>query len=291
MNGNYNIENIYLADNLTITADIGVQKLEGSGSKTLETAGKNLKQVLDMLLASRTLPTYIEPSISINCPEVGSYEVGTSITPTFTTTFNEGSYQYNQNESTGVTISNWSATFNEKTLNSDNGIFDAVTLEDNFNKRIGVIATHSAGIAPKDNLGNIITDSNELLKCQIQAGTKIGYSGYIKSFRYQFFGSNINPIDLTSNNIRALEKREASKTTIEMTILEGSTQIVIAIPKNYNIIKIADNGAFGTNILEKFIVNTISIAGASDGYDTDYDVYVYSPDTALGANTYTISFA
>lgn len=291
MNSNYNIENIYLADNLTITADIGVQKLEGSGSKTLETAGKNLKQVLDMLLASRTLPTYIEPSISINCPEVGSYEVGTSITPTFTATFNEGSYQYNQNESTGVTISNWSATFNEKTLNSDNGIFDAVTLEDNFNKRIGVIATHSAGIAPKDNLGNIITDSNELLKCQIQAGTKIGYSGYIKSFRYQFFGSNINPIDLTSNNIRALEKREASKTTIEMTILEGSTQIVIAIPKNYNIIKIADNGAFGTNILEKFIINTISIAGASDGYDTDYNVYVYSPDTTLGANTYTISFA
>ena len=43
MNSNYNIENIYLADNLTITADIGVQKLEGSGSKTLETAGKNLK--------------------------------------------------------------------------------------------------------------------------------------------------------------------------------------------------------------------------------------------------------
>jgi len=175
-----------------------------------------------MLLASRTLPTYIEPSISINCPEAGSYEVGTSITPTFTTTFNEGSYQYNQNESTGVIISNWSVTFNEKTLNSNDGIFDTITLEDNFNKRIGIIATHSAGIAPKDNLGNVVTDPDELLKCQIQAGTKIGYSGYIKSFRYQFFGSNINPIDLTNDNIRALEKREASKTMIEMIVLEGS---------------------------------------------------------------------
>ena len=244
-----------------------------------------------MLLASRTLPTYIEPNVSVSCPETGSYEVGTSITPTFTAIFNEGSYQYNQNESTGVTISNWSATFNEKTLNSDNGIFDTITLEDNFNKRIGVIATHSTGIAPKDNLGNTVTDSDELLKCQIQAGTKIGYSGYIKSFRYQFFGSNINPIDLTSDNIRVLEKREASKTAIEMTVLEGSNQIVIAVPENYNIIKIADNGAFGTNILEKFNVNVISIAGASDGYDTNYNVYVYSPDTALGANTYTISFA
>lgn len=291
MDGNYNIKNIYLKDDLTITADIGVQKLEGSGSKTLKTSGKNLKQVLDMILASRTLPTYIEPSVSINCPEAGSYEVGTSITPTFRATFNEGSYQYNQGESTGVTISNWSATFNEKTINGDSGIFDATVLGDNFNKRIGIIATHSAGVAPKDNLGNVVTEPDELLKCQIQAGTKIGYSGYIKSFRYQFFGSNINPIDLTSNNIRTLEKRQASKTSIEMTIIEGSNQIVIAVPENYNIIKIADNGAFGTNILEKFNINVISIAGASDGYDTNYNVYVYSPDTALGANTYTISFA
>ena len=291
MDGNYNIENIYLKDDLIITADIGVQKLEGSGSKTLKTSGKNLKQVLDMILASRILPTYIEPSVSINCPEAGSYEVGTSITPTFRATFNEGSYQYNQGESTGITISNWSATFNEKTINSNSGIFDAITLEDNFNKRIGIIATHSAGIAPKDNLGSVVTDPDELLKCQIQAGTKIGYSGYIKSFRYQFFGSNINPIDLTSNNIRTLEKREASKASIEMTVLEGSNQIVIAVPTNYNIIKIADNGAFGTNILEKFNVNVVNVAGASDGYDINYNVYVYSPDTALGANTYTISFA
>lgn len=43
MDGNYNIENIYLKDDLIITADIGVQKLEGSGSKTLKTSGKNLK--------------------------------------------------------------------------------------------------------------------------------------------------------------------------------------------------------------------------------------------------------
>lgn len=100
-----------------------------------------------MILASRILPTYIEPSVSINCPEAGSYEVGTSITPTFRATFNEGSYQYNQGESTGITISNWSATFNEKTINSDSGIFDAITLEDNFNKRIGIIATHSAASA------------------------------------------------------------------------------------------------------------------------------------------------
>lgn len=291
MDGNYNVENIYLANDLTITADIGVQKLNGAGSKILDTAGKNLKQVLDMILASRTLPKIINhPSVSVVCPEAGSYEVGTVITPTYTATFNDGAYQYNPGENTGVTVSAWSAFFDGKTIAGDRGSFDDITLTDDYNKRIGVVVNHSAGVAPEDNLGNIVTNSDELLKCQIQAGTKTGYSGYIKSFRYQFYGSNVTPIDITNEKIRELSKRQSSVDTLEMSVAEGANQVIIAVPANYTLAKVADNGAFGTDILEKFVKSTISIAGASEGYDTDYNVYVYSPNTALGANTYTISF-
>ena len=293
MDGNYDAENVYLASNLTITADIGVQKLEeGTGSKVLETAGKNLKQVLDMILAARMLPGYTAPSITISCPEAKSYEVGTSVTPTYTTTFDKGEYDYEPFGETGVTATNWTVTFDGVTLHEPSGSFDTVTLTDGYSKRIGAYATHTAGVAPEDNLGNVVTDTSELTTCQIQEGnTSTKYSSYISSFRYMFYGSNVTPIDLTSEKIRALEKRQASKANFEMSITEGANQVVIAIPASYTLGKVADKAAFGTDILEKFgDPLTVSVAGASEGYNTNYKVYVYSPSTALGANTYTISF-
>lgn len=293
MDGNYDAENVYLASNLTITADIGVQKLEdGAGSKVLETAGKNLKQVLDMILASRTLPNYVAPSITVSCPEAGSYEVGTSVTPTYTTTFNKGEYNYAPYKETGVTATDWVVTFDGATLHEASGSFNTIVVTDGYSKRIGAYATHSAGVAPEDNLGNVVTNSAELATCQIQEGnTATKYSNYISSFRYMFYGSSVTPISLTSNEVRNLSKRQSSKSSFDMSITDGANQVVIAIPEAYTLGKVADKAAFGTDILEKFgEPSIISIAGASEGYDANYKVYVYSPSTALGANTYTISF-
>lgn len=291
MDGNYDAENVYLANNLTITADVGVQKLDGAGSKVLETAGKNLKQVLDMILAARVLPEYTSPSISISCPEATSYEVGTTVTPTYTTSFENGSYTYDPGEDTGVEVTGWTVTFDGATLNTESGEFNSVIITDGYSKRIGAYATHSAGVAPEDNLGNVVTDAAELAECQIPAGdTSVKYSGYISGFRYMFYGSAVEAINLTSDNIRNLSKRQSSKSGFDMSIVEGANQVVIAIPASYTLGKIADKAAFGTDILEKFVEQTVSVAGAAAGYDTDYKVYVYSPDTALGANTYTISF-
>ena len=291
MDGDYDAEKVYLAKNLTITADVGVQKLNGAGSKELNTAGKNLKQVLDMLFASRTLPTKTEPSVSVSCSQAKAYEVGTTVTPSFTATFSDGAYQYAPGENTGVTVSEWSASFNGETIKAKEGTFKSVVVDDNFSKKIGVIATHSAGVAPSDNLGSVVTDATELATCQIAAGTKTGYSSNITSFRYQFYGSNIDPVELTSENIRKLSKRQAAKTALEMSIAEGSNQVIIALPASYKVTKVADKEAFGTDIFAKFVKHTVSVAGASEGYDTDYNVYVYEPSTSLGKNTYTVSIA
>lgn len=166
MNGNYDAENVYLADNLIITADIGVQKLDGAGFKVLETAGKNLKEVLNMLLVSRTLPTYTEPSLEvIFSEEHKQYEVGTTIEPSFSASFEDGKYLYDSNEDTGVKVSSWSAVFDGQIINSASGAFEPVIIGDNFNKKLTVTASYTAGNIPKDNLGNIITDSAELAEC------------------------------------------------------------------------------------------------------------------------------
>ena len=291
LDGNYNAENVYLADNLTITADIGVQKLDGAGFKVLETAGKNLKEVLNMLLVSRTLPTYTEPSLEvIFSEEHKQYEVGTTIEPSFSASFEDGKYLYDSNEDTGVKVSSWSAVFDGQIINSASGTFEPVIIGDNFNKKLTVTASYTAGNIPKDNLGNIITDSAELAECQIQAGSVSKSSGTISSFRYMFYGSKIDPVEINSENIRNLNRSIASKSIFTIELEEGTNQVIIAIPAEYTLSKIVDNNAFGIDILEKFDQSVVSVQGATAGYETDYKVYVYSPNTALGENTYTLSF-
>jgi hypothetical protein len=290
MDGNYDATNIILASDLTITADIGVQKLNGAGSKVLETAGKNLKQVLDMLLASRVIPTSstnTAPSVSVSPSKTQEYEVGTEVEVSYSATFNDGKYAYEPGEDTGVTVNTWTATFNGETLNDQSGTF-TVTLGDNFSDRVKVVAAYGAGAIPKDNLGNEITDTEELKTAQIQAGSKTNYSGYVKSYRNMYYGSFVLPIETTGANIRGLSAKKAEITSFDMEVVEGANQVVIAVPSKYSIPTVADNNAFGTNIAEKFISSTVTVAGASEGYDTDYTVYVYSPSAALGANTYTV---
>ena len=76
-----------------------------------------------------------------------------------------------------------------------------------------------------------------------------------------------------------------------MSVVEGARQVIIAVPTGRKVTKVADKAAFGTDIFEKFVNNPVSVAGAAEGYDKIYNVYVYSPSTALGANTYTVSVA
>lgn len=291
MDGNYNAKNVYLDSDLTITADIGVQKLEeGEGSKTLETTGKNLKQVLDMLLAARTLPTYTEPSLTVTSPQVGEYEVGTTVTPSYTTTFNDGAYSYGPEE-TGVTVNSWSVTFNNETLSSESGTFAATVITDGFNKTISATANYGAGVAPYDNLGELVEDADELATCQIPADAATAATGAIKGYRNLYYTSGTTAIELTSDNLRGLSKKKSTTNSFEMSVTEGARQVIIAVPTGRKVTKVADKAAFGTDIFEKFVNNPVSVAGAAEGYDKIYNVYVYSPSTALGANTYTVSVA
>lgn len=289
MDGNYNAENVYLANDLTITADIGVQTLDGAGSKVLNTAGKNLKQVLDMILAARTLPTYKLPSVSLTSAQIGEYEVGTNVTVSYSATFNDGSYSFEPKEETGVTVTSWKASFNGETVEEQSGSFQTIALPDNFNQRVGIAVTYGAGVAPYDNLGELVTKEDELSTCQIPAGSKTGYAGYVKSYRKMFYGSFVNKIELTNENIRALDSLKAEATTFDMPVVDGATYIVIAVPAGKTIPTVADFNAFGTNIAEKFEETAVSVAGASEGFDTDYTVYTFAPSAALSANTYTVS--
>lgn len=295
MDGNYNATNVFFDSDLTLTAAVGVQTIPSSGSKTLETTGKNIKQVLDMLFASRKTPTRTEPAVTVTASNSKSYEVGTKVSPTYSASLSAGSYTYGP--ATGVTAASWSVALNGETLTTASGTFAEMTVEDSTNVRIAATATYEAGAVPKDNLGNELTDSNELAKCQIQAGSKVGYGSYIKGFRNMFYGSKVTPVELNSANLRAITSAASTTASVKVTVVEGAKQVIVAVPAGRKITKVADEGAFGTDIFSEFVKSTVSVGGADatpeniGEYAKDYNVYVYSPATALGANTYTVTVA
>lgn len=295
MDGNYNATNVYFDTDLTITADIGVQEIDSTGSKILDTTGKNLKQVLDMIMASRGLPTRSNPSVTIISDEDNAYEVGSEVTLRYSATLNPGSYSYGP--ATGITASSWSVTFNNETLTTATGTFNTLTVDDNTKLRVSATATYDAGAAPKDNLGEIITDATELATCQIQAGNKVGYTNYVTGYRNSFYGSKTTSVELNSANIRALTAEKSTLNTLRVSIVEGARQVIIAVPEGRVVTKVADEGAFGTDIFSSFNLSTVSVGGvdatadAIGNYAKNYNVYVYNPSTALGANTYTVTIA
>lgn len=295
MDGNYNATNVYFDTDLTITANIGVQEIDSTGSKTLDTTGKSLKQVLDMIMAARKLPSKTEPKVIVTSDEDNAYEVGTTVTLSYNASLSTGSYTYGPD--TGITPSTWSVSFNGETLDTATGTFKPMVVVDNTNLKVTATATYENGAIPVDNLGEEITNTIELNTCQIKAGSKSGTSNSVTGYRNAFAGSAISAIDLTSNNLRNLKATKASNSSLTVTIVEGARQVIIAVPSGRVVTKVADEGAFGTDIFSEFVKSIVSVGGADATADNigintkNYNVYVYSPSTALGANTYTVTLA
>ena len=295
MDGNYNATNIYFDNDLTITANIGVQEIDATGSKVLDTTGKNLKQVLDMILAKRKLPAKTMPSISVSSSECKSYEVGTTVNVNYTTTFNKGSYSYGPD--TGIEPDTLNVTFNGETLNTNTGTFSAITVTDSTNERIIAIANYSNGAIPVDNLGNVIEDTSELNSCQIKSGNTTGYSNYLTGYRNAFYGSSLTEFELNSANIRGLTANKSTNNSYKMAIIEGAKFVVIAVPTGRKVTKVADENAFGTDIFSEFTKSTVLVGGNDAAADNigsnakNYNIYVYKPATGLSANNYTVTLA
>ena len=151
--GNYNAENVYFGKDLTITANIGVQTVGSSGSKTLATTGKNVKEVFDMIMAAEQNPKITQPSVSVNCAQMGNYEVGTKVTPQWSVALNPGNYSYGP--ATGVTATSYSVSDTDSnSAETSSGSFPELTVEDGENYSISATVGHSAGAVPKTNLGN-----------------------------------------------------------------------------------------------------------------------------------------
>ena len=295
MDGNYNAKNVYFDSDLILTADVGAQVIPSSGSKTLDTTGKNVKQVFDMLFTARKLPTKVEPTVTLTSSESKAYEVGTSVAPSYSATLDTGSYSYGP--ATGITATSWSIQLGDQTLDSATGTFNTIAIDDDTNLTITATANYGEGAVPVDNLGEALTDPDELVSCRIAAGSTTETGATIKGYRNAFYGAKVAPIEITSDAIRGLDKTVSASSSFSIVIPDRAKQVVIAVPQGRIVKAVADMNAFGVDISSGFAKSVISVGGADATAEAigthakDYSVYVYAPSTQLSANTYKVTLA
>lgn len=295
MDGNYSASNVYFDDDFIFTTNVGT--VTGvTSSKTVDAAGKSVKQFFSGLFAKEThVTSATQPSVSITLTGAGNYEVGTTVSPSFTASFEDGKYTYGP-EPTGATVTTWAITSTDnESWSSASGTCAPFVVADGENYSVTAKATHTQGDLALSNIGNQGT-------YRIPAGTKEKKSSAITGYRKQFYGAQVTPIDITSNKIRALNNCKPGNTFtgkysaanangFQITVPEGAKQVVVAL-YGRTLKNVYDHAAFGTDISGSFVevsaTTPVSVAGAENYTGVNYNVYVYTPDTALGANTYDV---
>ena len=284
MDGNYNAENVYFADNLTYTAPIGVLTVPSSGSGTIASSGKNVKDVLASILAKEKNPVTTQPSASMSSSNIGAYEVGTNMAIQYSISTDPGSYTYGPD--TGVTFSGHKATFNNETVTGASGTFTSVQVTDSTNLSISGSVDYSDGAIPVTNLGNNYTSG------QIEHGTKTLSKGTLTGYRNWFYGykaggATIDVSALDSAKIRALTPQNGSFPGTLST--DKMQQMFFAIPKGRKTeVSVANNVNGAPCTVTK--VTDVMVEGANHFDAIAYDVwYVNNAAADGGANTYKIT--
>ena len=184
--GKLYLDDVLLEAPLTYTAPIGVKTVPSTGSgkigKRVEEGEKvTLLDALNEILATAKDPNVTQPSVSISLTGAGAKEVGTSFTPSYSVSFNAGSYQYGP--ATGITATYAVSDTASHTETAASGSFDAFTIGDGTNYKVSVTATHTEGAVPKNNLGSEVPGK------KIASGTKSADSGAVTGYRNSFWGS------------------------------------------------------------------------------------------------------
>ena len=283
MDGNYNASNVYFDEDITYTVGFGTLAKPTSNAKFPAT-GKNVTEVFKALMAESKDPVTTQPSATLSSDNIGAKEVGTNIAIKYSISTNPGSYTYGPE--TGVTFSEYKATFNGETLTGASGTFTSVQVTDTMNLSISGSVKHSDGVIPETNLGNAYEEG------QIKAATKSLSKGTLTGYRNWFYGykaggATIDAANLTSANIRALTPQNGSfPGTISTNKMQ---QMFFAIPKGKKTdVSVANNVNGAPCTVTK--VTDIMVEGANGYTAIAYDVwYVNNAAPDGGSNTYKIT--
>ncbi len=304
--GNVDASRVILNKDITLAGSYtqvgNLTKSSTTTTGTFSVAGKSVEAALTEILSKREQPSITaNPSVSITFSQAKAYEVGTSVTPSYSASLSAGSYKYGP--ATGVTATAWDVSdTNGNEADTASGSFPALVVSDGTNYKITAIATHGAGVVAVDNLGDA---SNPTV--QIAAGTKQKVSNAITGFRSYFYGvlsTSSAEAPLTSDIIRGLSNSNgaynASKTfTINATAT--AKRIVVAVPhasitgSRTGLKEVILTSAMNTPVTDSYAhtASAVQVADARGGENglVAYDVYVYEPASIDAGEVHKITLA
>lgn len=293
MDGNVSADNVILDSDITLagsyTAVGNVTKANNTATGTLAATGKSVSEIFQSIFTKELNPTKTEPAVSITLTGAGAKEVGTSFTPNYSASLSAGSYTYGP--ATGITASSWEVTdTNGGSSTEHSGSFGAFTVGDSTNYTVSATATYGDGAIPVTNIGN------EYAAAQIKAGSKSKTSASVTGFRSYFYGTAAaEPEIVDSAFIRGLTNanKAIANTTFDMSIPEGAKCVYIAFLKSANksLAKVADQNAFGTDIVGSFVESSVMVEGLNGYTAAEYEVHTYVSGIALPANTYKVTIS
>lgn len=299
-----NASNIDTTSEITITTAVGNYTV---GQKI--DANTSLQDLLLNMLCQDVEPTKTDPTFSVTLTNSGAKEVGTKLTPAFTTSFSAGKYTANGVEqASGVTVTAYSVKDSKGAeVKASSGSFaeiqvvetDATAGTTATNYKLTATATHTAGNTPVSFLGK------EHPEKKIAAATLTATSNSITGFRSYFWGykkagSLLDVNNLTSSDIRALGNPKANGTNqnVASTSVPGTLttnkmqQMFFAFPKGVKKSVAVANNVNGAPQTVTKRETTVLVEGANGYKAVEYDVFYISNAAAeSGDTTFKITIA
>lgn len=285
MDGNYSAENVYFKSDFVFTENVGTVKVPETGNIEVEAAGLNVAEFFNKLFSEVKDPEITPVELTANLNNTSTYyEVGTNVTPNYTTTFTSGSYEFGP-DSTGVSVSNYSVIdSNNKTATAASGSMPAFEVKDDTKYNIVVTATYSDGVKA---LNNLQKESNLYIK----GGTISAATAFVRGYRAAFVGVDNRTGVIDSSVIRSLSTSwnyNAGKTiTIDAEVIENPTRIIVAIPANSTrkgITEVIMPESMNYNCTADYIQqDNVMVEGANGATAAEYKVWVYAP-SKMGAD-------
>lgn len=305
MDGNYDAANVYFDENMIMTHNVGALELGGEEySKSVETAGKSLKEVLEAILKKEVQPIRESvPAVSVELhtdisTEHQEYEVGTLVVPTYKASLSAGEYTYGPE--TGIVPTSWAITgtlyegeeeVSTESLDTAEGTFTAVTLGDQSVFEVVATAVYGDGADPVTNLGNPAEAGVKFEASSATNETETALSGY----RAMFYGAEATGGELTSAMIRGLhtDGPYTEEHTIEIANDGAAIRFMVAYPASSDRegVKKAISNAFSADVTAYYELQeaTVDVEGANGYTAVPYKVWIYQPDSIASNTVHTIT--
>lgn len=276
--------------NVKTAEEISVMLDENIGSYTngdTIPAGTSIDAIVRKLVQVQIPPKYTQPSVSISVSSGttgGSYEEGTTATPTLAASFTKN----DAGSLTNIVIKKNDiqvATSDTSPISHTEDITITGTI------KYSATATYAAGLIKKDNFGEDYPTGS------IAAGSKsttsnITYTGY----RKYFWGSDtVTTPAVSSANIRSLSESSSSAasagTTFTLAVTKGQTRATFAYPASLRDVSSVKYVEMGNDESKAMFTKTVVPVEGANGFTAiDYKVYTLIPAQPFPSDmTFTVT--